>query len=122
MNVELIERFIDYLIEPNQCIDSYGRPYIDDLENIVVENHEFNFITQNFPNKEAQDWFERMRVQELGRDHSLRPETSRRSGHRQYSSSQYVSDRDSIRGGAHLPSDPRAFPKAEAGNPLSRPQ
>ena len=63
MNVELIERFIDYLIEPNQCIDSYGRPYIDDLENIVVENHEFNFITQNFPNKEAQDWFERIRVQ-----------------------------------------------------------
>jgi SAM-dependent methyltransferase len=63
MNVELIERFLDYLIDPNQCIDSYGRTYIDDLENIVVENHEFNFGTQTFPNKEAQDWFERIRAQ-----------------------------------------------------------
>lgn len=57
---ELIERFLDYLIDPVECIDTYGRSYIDDIELILVENHLFNFQTQTFPDKEAQQWFERV--------------------------------------------------------------
>jgi SAM-dependent methyltransferase len=58
---ELIERFLDYLIDPNQCIDTFGRTYIDDLEHIVVENHEFDFTTQKFSDDAAQEWFDRIR-------------------------------------------------------------
>src|SRR5689334_20299049 len=57
---ELIERFLDYLIDPYECIDTFGRTYIDDLEHIVVENHSFDFQSQRFPDKEAQEWFERI--------------------------------------------------------------
>lgn len=57
---ELIERFLDYLIDPTECIDTYGRTYIDDLELILAENHLFDFQTQSFPDKEAQQWFERI--------------------------------------------------------------
>ena len=56
-----IERFLDYLINPNECIDTYGRTYIDDLENIVVENHQFDLENQEFPDKEAQSWFQHLR-------------------------------------------------------------
>ena len=62
---ELIERFLDYLIDPMQCVDRFGRSYLDDLEHIVVENHHFDFAAQRFPDKEAQAWFERLRG-ELG--------------------------------------------------------
>lgn len=55
---DLLERFLDYLIDPNECIDTYGRTYIDDLEFILAENHHFNFKTQTFPDHEAQRWFE----------------------------------------------------------------
>jgi SAM-dependent methyltransferase/ectoine hydroxylase-related dioxygenase (phytanoyl-CoA dioxygenase family) len=58
---EMIERFLDYLIDPNECIDTYGRTYIDDLEFILAENHLFDFQTQTFPDQEAQQWFERVR-------------------------------------------------------------
>src|SRR5260370_7535074 len=57
---ELIERFLDYLIDPVGCIDTYGRTYIDDLEFILVENHLFDFQAQTFPDTEAQQWFERI--------------------------------------------------------------
>ena len=57
---ELIERFLDYLIDPVQCIDTFGRTYIDDLELILAENHLFDPQTQTFPDKEAQQWFERV--------------------------------------------------------------
>jgi len=59
-DAELIERFLDYLIDPNECIDTYGCTYIDDIEHILMENHHFNFTTQRFPDKEAQEWFEKI--------------------------------------------------------------
>lgn len=65
MNEEHIERFLDHLIEPNQCIDTFGRTYLDDLEHIVVENHGFDFASQRFPDAEVQAWFDRLR-DELG--------------------------------------------------------
>jgi SAM-dependent methyltransferase len=52
---------MDSLINPNDCIDTYGRTYIDDLENILVENHGFDYATQKFPDKMTQEWFERVR-------------------------------------------------------------
>ena len=58
---ELIERFLDYLIEPNDCVDTYGRTYLDDLEIIALENHAFDFRAQAFPDAATQDWFERIR-------------------------------------------------------------
>jgi SAM-dependent methyltransferase len=58
---ELIERFLDYLIDPNNCIDTYGRTYLDDLEIIVAENHGFDPVKQSFPDVATQDWFERIR-------------------------------------------------------------
>jgi len=58
---EMIERFLDYLIDPIECIDTYGRTYVDDLEFILAENHVFDFQTQTFPDQEAQQWFERIR-------------------------------------------------------------
>ena len=58
---EMLERFLDFLVDPNECIDTFGRTYVDDLENIVVENHEFDFQTQRFPDKGAQAWFDRIR-------------------------------------------------------------
>jgi SAM-dependent methyltransferase len=61
IKAELIERFLDYLIDPRQCIDTLGRSYIDDLEHIVAENHGFDFDVQRFPDAEAQAWFERIR-------------------------------------------------------------
>lgn len=60
---ELLERFIDYLIDPNECIDTYGRTYIDDLELILAENYHFDFSTQTFPDKEAQQWFDMLRAE-----------------------------------------------------------
>ena len=48
---ELIERFLDYLIDPYHCIDTYGRSYLDDLELIVEENHRFDFKSQTFPDE-----------------------------------------------------------------------
>lgn len=62
-NSELIERFLDYLIDPNECIDTFGRSYIDDLEHILAENHHFDFATQKFPDQEAQQWFEKLRAE-----------------------------------------------------------
>ena len=58
---ELIERFLDYLIDPNDCVDTYGRTYLDDLETIAIENHAFDFETQSFADATTQDWFERIR-------------------------------------------------------------
>jgi hypothetical protein len=58
---ELIERFLDYLIEPNDCIDTYGRTYLDDLEIIVAENHGFDSAKQSFADAATQEWFERIR-------------------------------------------------------------
>jgi SAM-dependent methyltransferase len=60
---DLLERFLDYLIDPNECIDTYGRTYIDDLEFILAENHRFDFKTQTFPDAEAQRWFEVLRAE-----------------------------------------------------------
>ncbi|MBI3529705.1 MAG: class I SAM-dependent methyltransferase [Betaproteobacteria bacterium] len=57
-NLQLIERFMDYLINPTDCIDTYGRRYVDDLENIVIENHDFDVNTQQFADPQAQKWFE----------------------------------------------------------------
>jgi hypothetical protein len=56
----LIERFLDTLIDPYQCVDTYGRSYIDDLELIVVENHYFDFASQSFPDAATQAWFKRV--------------------------------------------------------------
>ena len=61
----LIERFLDHIINPYDCVDIYGRSYIDDLENILLENHTFDFGTQKFPDEMTQIWFERTR-QALG--------------------------------------------------------
>lgn len=58
---ELIERFLDYLIEPSDCIDTYGRTYLDDLEIIAGENHGFDPEKQSFSDAATQDWFERIR-------------------------------------------------------------
>jgi SAM-dependent methyltransferase len=58
---ELIERFLDYLIDPNECIDTYGRTYVDDIEHILVENHAFDFQQQTFSDKQAQEWFDKIR-------------------------------------------------------------
>ena len=57
---ELIERFLDHLIDPNQCIDTFGRSYLDDLEYILAENHQYDFTARRFPDKETQAWFERL--------------------------------------------------------------
>lgn len=57
---QLIERFLDYLIDPNRCIDTFGRTYLDDLEHIAVENHNFDFAAQRFPDAEVQAWFKRV--------------------------------------------------------------
>jgi SAM-dependent methyltransferase len=57
---KLIERFLDSLIDPYQCIDTYGRSYLDDLELIVAENHRFDFKSQTFPDAATQDWFKRI--------------------------------------------------------------
>jgi SAM-dependent methyltransferase len=57
---ELIERFLDYLIDPYHCIDTYGRSYLDDLELIVEENHRFDFKSQIFPDEATQGWFKRI--------------------------------------------------------------
>ncbi|OAI50409.1 hypothetical protein AYO46_10230 [Betaproteobacteria bacterium SCGC AG-212-J23] len=57
---EMLERFLDYLIDPNECIDTFGRSYLDDLELIVVENHGFDFDRQRFPDQDVQAWFERL--------------------------------------------------------------
>src|SRR5262245_22042687 len=58
---EATERFLDYLIYPNECIDTFGRTYIDDLEHILVENHAFDFRTQAFPDQQVQRWFDQVR-------------------------------------------------------------
>jgi SAM-dependent methyltransferase len=58
---EATERFLDYLIYPNECIDTFGRTYIDDLEYILVENHAFDFQTQAFPDQQLQQWFDQVR-------------------------------------------------------------
>jgi len=57
---KLIERFLDSLIDPYQCIDTYGRSYLDDLELIVAENHRFDFKSQTFPDQDTQNWFKRI--------------------------------------------------------------
>jgi SAM-dependent methyltransferase len=59
-STELIERFLDFLIDPNDCIDTLGRTYLDDLERIVAENHGFDERLQKFPDREVQAWFERV--------------------------------------------------------------
>jgi len=58
---QLFERFLDHLINPNDCIDTFGRTYFDDLELIAVENHGFDPASQTFPDPAAQEWFERVR-------------------------------------------------------------
>jgi SAM-dependent methyltransferase len=60
-NTESTERFLDYLIHPDECIDTLGRSYLDDLEHILVENHVFDFEKQTFPDKETQKWFDQVR-------------------------------------------------------------
>ena len=58
---QLIESFLDYLIDPNECIDTYGRYYLDDLEYIARENFDFDNERQFFPDPDAQEIFERIR-------------------------------------------------------------
>jgi SAM-dependent methyltransferase len=57
----LIERFLDHIINPYDCVDIYGRTYLEDLENILAENHAFDFAAQTFPDEMTQKWFERMK-------------------------------------------------------------
>lgn len=56
-----IERLLDHLINPADCIDTFGRSYIDDLEFILAENHGFDFQSQTFPDARTQEWFDRVR-------------------------------------------------------------
>jgi len=60
MGDRVIERLLDSLINPNDCIDTYGRSYVDDIENILIENHDFDFATQKFPDRVMQECFERV--------------------------------------------------------------
>ncbi len=60
LRIELMERFLDSLINPYDCVDTFGRSYLDDLENILIENHAFDFSAQKFPDKMMQEWFERV--------------------------------------------------------------
>lgn len=69
--LELTERFLDHLIDPNDCIDTFGRSYVDDLELIVAENHGYDFATRSFrpyadlafSDERTDEWFKR--VQEV---------------------------------------------------------
>jgi SAM-dependent methyltransferase len=56
-----IERFLDHVINPYECVDIYGRTYLEDIENILSENHGFDFQTQTFPDEMTQKWFARMK-------------------------------------------------------------
>ena len=58
---QLIESFLDYLIDPNECIDTYGRYYLDELEFIARENFDFDAERQFFPDPDTQEIFERIR-------------------------------------------------------------
>lgn len=58
---DLIERFLDHIINPYDCVDIYGRSYLQDLENILIENHSFDFSSQKFPDEMTQKWFARMK-------------------------------------------------------------
>lgn len=62
-NYELLERFLDSLINPDDCVDTFGRTYLDDLEIIAHENHSYNSITQSFPDTVLQSAFDRVREQ-----------------------------------------------------------
>lgn len=57
---QLIERLLDHLINPYDCIDIYERSYLDDLENVLIENHSFDFQRQKFPDDATQKWFQRV--------------------------------------------------------------
>jgi SAM-dependent methyltransferase len=57
----LIERFLDHVINPYECVDIYNRSYLEDLENILLENHAFDFEAQTFRDPMTQRWFERMK-------------------------------------------------------------
>lgn len=57
---QLIESFLDHLIDPNECIDTYGRCYLDDLEYIARENFDFDSEKQLFPDPDTQKIFERI--------------------------------------------------------------
>ena len=52
-----MERFLDHLIDPLECIDTYGRTYIDDLEHIAKENHDYDPGTRKFPDPRVQEYF-----------------------------------------------------------------
>ncbi|MGH8547007.1 MAG: methyltransferase domain-containing protein [Methylococcales bacterium] len=54
---QLVESFLDYLIDPNECIDTYGRSYLSDLEFIAIENFYFDRETQLFPDPDIQQVF-----------------------------------------------------------------
>lgn len=59
-NYELLERLLDTLIVPDDCIDTLGRTYLDDLELIATENHDFDTKTQVFPNAALQAAFDKV--------------------------------------------------------------
>ncbi|HET7086177.1 MAG TPA: methyltransferase domain-containing protein [Rhizomicrobium sp.] len=59
--IATIERFLDHVFNPYECVDIYGRTYLDDIENILIENHGFDFGTQTFSDDMTQKWFGRMK-------------------------------------------------------------
>ena len=63
MALSSAEHFLDYLIQPDECIDTLGRTYVDDLEIIISENHGFDAGTQRFPIEAAQGWFDRAKAE-----------------------------------------------------------
>lgn len=55
-----MERFLDHLIDPLECIDTYGKSYLDDLEFISRENHGYDPVTKKFPTPRVQEYFEQI--------------------------------------------------------------
>jgi hypothetical protein len=53
-----LERFLDHLIDPLECIDIYERTYLDDLEFIAIENHGYDPKLHTFPLLAVQQYFE----------------------------------------------------------------